>query len=64
MISHATSKHVKNIKQPAISDHLLTFDCDTNFDDFAILCKDANNFSFLINKSLLIVHDRNSRPEH
>ena len=59
MISYATSKHVKNI-----SDHLLTFDCDTNFDDFAILCKDANNFSFLINKSLLIVHDRNSRPEH
>ena len=54
--AHATSKRVKNIKQSTISDYLLTFDCDINFDGFTNLCKDTTNFSLLINESSLNAH--------
>ena len=40
--------------QSAISDHLLTCDCNINFDDFTILSKDSNNINLLIKESLLI----------
>ena len=56
--SHLTNKHLKNVKQSAISDHLLTCDCNINFDDFTILSKDSNNINLLIKESLLISHDK------
>ena len=36
-ISHLKNKRLKNVKQSAISDHLLTCDCNIDFDDFTIL---------------------------
>ena len=54
-ISHLTNKHLKNVKQSAISDHLLTCDCNINFDDFTILSKDIY---LLIKESLLISCDK------
>ena len=48
----------QNVKQSAISDHLLTCDCNINFDDFTILSKDANNINLLIKENLLISCDK------
>ena len=56
--SHLTNKRLKNIKQSAISDHLLTCDCNINFNDFIILSKDSNNFNLLVKESLLIARDK------
>ena len=56
-ISHLTNKCLKNIKEPAISDHLLTCDCNINYNDFTILSNDCNNINFLIKESLLISYD-------
>ena len=56
-ISHLTNKRLKNVKQSAISDHMLTCDCNIYFNDFTILSKDSNNISLLIRESLLIAHD-------
>ena len=57
-ISHLTNKLLKNVKQSAVSDHLLTCDCKINFDDFTILSKDSNNINLLIKESLLISRDK------
>ena len=57
-ISHLKNKRLKNVKQSAISDHLLTCDCNINFDDFTILSKDSNNINLLIKESLLISRDK------
>ena len=57
-ILHLANKHLKNIKQSAISDHLLTCDCNINFNDFTILSKDSNNVNLLIKESLLVSHDK------
>ena len=57
-ISHLTKKRLKNVKQSAVSDHLLTCDCSINFDDFTILSKDSNNMNLLIRESLLISGDK------
>ena len=57
-ISHLTNKHLKNVKQSAISDHLLTCDCNINVDDFTILSKDSNNINLLIKGSLLISREK------
>ena len=46
-IPHLPAKRLKNVKQSAISDHLLTCDCKINFDYFIILSKDDNNISLL-----------------
>ena len=56
--SHLTNKRLKNINQSAISDHLLTCDCNINFNDFTILSKDSNNFNLLVKESLLIARDK------
>ena len=53
-----TNKRLKNVKQSAISDHLLTCDCNINFDNFTILSKDSNNINLLIKESLLISRDK------
>ena len=36
---YSRPKHLKNVKQSANSDHLLTRDCNTNFNDFTIVSK-------------------------
>ena len=57
-ISNLTEKRVKNIKQSAVSDHLLQCDCSINFDNFDILASETNNFRLLIKESLLIMRDK------
>ena len=53
-----SKKRLKNVKQSAISDHLLTCECNINFNDFTILSKDSNNFNLLIKESILIARDK------
>ena len=57
-ISHLTNRRLKNVNQSAISDHVLTCDCNINFDDFSILSKNSNNINLLIKESLLISRDK------
>ena len=57
-ISNLSEKHLKGIKQSAISDHLLESNCSINFDDFDIIASDANKFRLLIKESLLIKGDQ------
>ena len=57
-ISNLTGKHLKCVKQSAVSDHLLECNCSIDFDHFDILASDANKFRLLIKESLLIKHDQ------
>ena len=57
-ISNLTEKRVKNVKESAISDHLLQCGCSIKFDDFDILASETNNFRLLIKESLLIKRDK------
>ena len=43
-ISNLTGKRLKNVKQSAISDHLLQCNCAINFDEFSILATNCNRF--------------------
>ena len=52
-ISHLTNKRLKYVKQSAISGHVLTFDCNINFNNFTILSKDSNNVNLLIKEGLI-----------
>ena len=47
-ISNLTEKHLKCVKQSAISDHLLECNCLIYFDHFDILASDGNKFRLLI----------------
>ena len=47
----------KNVKQSAISDHVLTCNCNINFNDFTILSKESININLLTTESLLISRD-------
>ena len=53
-ISNLTGKRLKCVKQSAVSDHLLEYNCSIDFDHFDILFSDANRFRLLIKESLLI----------
>ena len=57
-ISNLPGKHVKNVKESAVSDHLLQCDWTINFDHFDILASDTNSFRLLIEESLLIKCDK------
>ena len=57
-ISNLTEKRVKNVKESAVSDHRLQYDCIISFDDFDILAFETNNFRLLIKESLLIKRDK------
>ena len=57
-ISNLTEKRVKNVKQSAVSDHLLQCDCSINFDYFDILASETNNFRLLIKERLLIMRGK------
>ena len=57
-ISNLTGKRLKNVKQSAISDHLLQCNCMINFDNFdilAALAAESNKFKLLLRESLLII---------
>ena len=53
-----TAKHIKNIKQSAISDFLSQCNCAKVFDGFNILATDSDKFKLLLTKSLLIKRDK------
>ena len=57
-ISNLTSKRVKNVKESAVSDHLLQCSCAIVFDHCDVLTSDTNSFRLLIRKSLLIKRDK------
>ena len=57
-ISHLTNTCLKDVNQSAISDHVLTCDCNINFNDFTILSKDSNNINLLIKERLLMARDK------
>ena len=57
-ISNLTEKRVKNVKQSAVSEHLLQCVCSINFDDFDILASETNNFRLLIKERLLIMRGK------
>ena len=57
-ISPLKKKRLKNVKQSAISDHVLTCDGNINYNDFIILPKVSNNVNLLIKESLLISRDK------
>ena len=57
-ISNLTGKRLKNVKQSAISDHLLQCNCTINFDNFDILAAESNKFKLLLRESLLIKRDK------
>ena len=57
-ISNLIKKHLKNVKESAISDHLLQCDCTINFEDFSILATDCNKFKSLPRETLLIKRDK------
>ena len=57
-ISNLTGKHLKCVKQSAVSDHLLERKCLIDFDHFDILASDANKFRLLIKEILLIKCDQ------
>ena len=57
-ISHLKNKRLKNVKQSAISDHMLICVCNIKFNDFTILSKDSKNINSLIKESLLIARDK------
>ena len=52
-ISHLTGKRVE-CKPSAVSDHLLLYNHDSDFNDFSILCRDNNGFSLLLTESILL----------
>ena len=59
-ISNLTGKHLKSVKQSAVSDHLLKYSGSIDFDHFDIPASDANKFRPLIKESLLI---KRGQPE-
>ena len=56
-ISNLTGKHLKCVKQSAVSGHLLECNCWIDFYHFDILASDASKFRLLIKESLLIKLD-------
>ena len=57
-IFNLSGKRLKNVKQSAISDHLLQCNCTINFDNFDILAAESNKFKLLLRESLLIKRDK------
>ena len=57
-ISHLKNKCLKNLKQSAISDLLLTCNCNINFNGFTILIKNSNSFNLHIKEGKLIARDK------
>ena len=56
-VSNLTGKLLKNIKDSAVSDHLLQCNCTIDFDHFDIFATDVSKFNLLVKESLLIKRD-------
>ena len=48
-ISNLSGRHLKNVKQLAVSDHLLECSCSIDFDHYSSLCAQTNS-GFLLRK--------------
>ena len=57
-ISNLTGKCLKSVKQAAISDHLLQYNCTINFNDCSMLATDCNQFKLHLREILLIKRDK------
>ena len=57
-VSNFTDKHVKYVKESEIFDHLLQWECATDFDHFDNLASDTNSLRLLIKESLLTKCDK------
>ena len=56
-VSNVTGKRLKNIKDSAVSGHLLQCNSIINFDHFDILTTDLNKFNLSMKDSILIKRD-------
>ena len=56
-VSNLTGKRLKNIKDSAVSDHLLQCNCIIDFDHFNILATDVSKSNLLVKENLLIKRD-------
>ena len=56
-ISNHMGKRLKEVKPPAISDHILQFNCTINFDEIDVLATDSSKFKLILRESLLIKRD-------
>ena len=56
--SNVTGKHLKKVKQSAISEPLLQCNCMINFDNFDILGAESNKFKLLLRENILIKRDK------
>ena len=52
-----TLKWLKNMKDSAVSDHLLQCNCTIDFDLFYVYATDVSKFNLLLKESLLIKRD-------
>ena len=57
-ISNLRGKPLKSIRQSAISDHLLQWNCTINFDNFNILDAESNKLKSRVRDYLLIKRDK------
>ena len=56
-VSNLAGKRLKNVKDSAVSDHLLQCNYTIDFDHFDILATDLSKFNLLVKESLLIKRD-------
>ena len=56
-VSNFTGKWLKNMKDLAISNHLLQCNCTIDFDHFDILTFEVSKFRLLLKQSLLVKHN-------
>ena len=57
VVSNFTGKWLKNMKDLAISNHLLQCNCTNDFDHFDILAFEVSKFRLLLKQSLLVKHN-------
>ena len=57
-ISNLTGKCIECVKQSAVSDHLLEYNCSKDFDYFDILASNSNKFKLLSKGRLLFKSDQ------
>ena len=56
-VSNLTEKRLENVKDSAVSDHLLQCNCTIDFDHLDTLATDVSNCNILLKNSLLIKRD-------
>ena len=56
-VSNLTGKQLKNMKDLAISDHLLQCNSTIDFHNFDVLATDVSKFNLLVKESLLTKRD-------